>query len=251
VDDYETHLYAVLRTVEYQGEALVSEQVSYFIGKNFLITVQEQPGDPFEAVRERLRKGGRGLRAGGPDYLAYALIDATIDSCFPSIEKLGERLEALEAELLRKPRPERVRDLHQIKRDLLDLRRILMPTREAVGALERSESPLIKKNVRPFFRDCHDHAVQVIDMLETYREMGMGLMDLYLSSQSNVLNQTMKQLTVMGTIFLPITFITSVYGMNFQHMPELAWRYGYAFAWALIIGTTLVLLGYFWKRHWL
>ncbi|MFO0981685.1 MAG: magnesium/cobalt transporter CorA [Planctomycetota bacterium] len=251
VDEYEHHLFVVVRTVEFHEQGLCSEQVSFFIGKNFLITIQEQPGDPFEAVRARLRKGGRNLRQGGPDFLAYALIDAVIDSYFPSIEQLGERIERIESELLHRPEPSRVRDLHRTKRDLLELRRILMPMREAVAMLERTDSALFKKSVRPFMRDCYDHTVHVLDMLETYREMGMGLMDLYLSSQSNRLNQTMKQLTVVGTIFMPITFLTSVYGMNFHNMPELGWRYGYLMCWVLIALVSLVLLALFWKKRWL
>jgi magnesium transporter len=235
---------------------LATEQLSLFLGQGFVVTFQERVGDCFDPVRARLRKGGP-IRTRGPDYLTYALIDALVDSWFPVLEQHGERLEDLEDEILVHPARRTIARIHELRRDLMALRRAVWPLRDALGALCRDPTPLIAGETRTYLRDCYDHAVQIIDLLESGRELSADLTDAYLSNINNRMNEIMKVLAVIATIFLPLSFIASVYGMNFHtdkspwNMPELAWRFGYPFALGLMVLTVIGMLFFFWRRGWL
>jgi magnesium transporter len=239
------------------GKGFFNEQVSFILGKNYLLTVQEEPEfDTFEPVRKRIHSDKGTIRQLGADYLTYALLDTVIDGFFPVLENYGERLEELEEEVIDQPNQATLDKIHKIKRELLLLRRAIWPQRDAINALIRDGSPLISQPVYIYLRDCYDHAVQIIDMVETYRELASNLMDVYLSSVSNRMNEVMKVLTVISTIFIPLTFIAGVYGMNFDrsvpgNMPELGMPYGYAICWIVMIAIAGSLLFYFWRRGWL
>jgi magnesium transporter len=202
-------------------------------------------------VRERLRHARGRLRNAGADYLAYALIDSVIDSYYPILEATGEQVERLEDELAVRSDTALVGRIHEVKRDLLGLRRIIWPLREMINALIRDRSPRITESTQPYLRDCYDHAITLLDIVETYRDIAAGLHDLYLSSMSNRLNEIIKVLTIISTIFIPLSFIASVYGMNFEFMPELKWRYGYALVLGLMGAVAAVLLTYFWRKGWI
>lgn len=254
VEQYGEHLFVVLREARL-NDRLETEQFSLFLGKNFVLSFGEREGDAFDPIRERLRlKTGRG-RGRGADFLAYALLDATIDSYFPILETYGDRLEDVEDCMVDSPDRGNLGRLHEIKRDLLMIRRALWPTREAIAQLSRDEHPLISADTRVWLRDCYDHTVQLIDLAETDREVCADLMDLYVSGVSNRLNSVMKVLTIISTIFIPLTFLAGVYGMNFHtdkgNMPELLWKHGYLMFWIVCGAITLGLLGLFWKLGWL
>lgn len=255
VDRYEAHQYIVAVMAALKDGRLDTEQLSLFLGANYVVTFQERPGDSFDRVRERIR-GGQGLiRKGGAGYLTYALLDATIDAYFPVLEDLGERLERLEDELVFDPDPRKLSEIHRLRRDLLALRRAVWPLREALNYLIRESDAFFKPEVKPYLSDCYDHTVQIMDLVENYRETASGLMDVYLSSASNRMNEIMKVLTIIATIFIPLTFVVGVYGMNFDraspwNMPELGWKYGYPLCWAILLGTTGFMLYYFRRRGW-
>ncbi|MBK7877260.1 MAG: magnesium/cobalt transporter CorA [Planctomycetes bacterium] len=250
VDRYGEHEFVVARMVN-AGPTLETEQLSLFFGRNFVLTFQEFAGDGFGPVRDRLRNGTGSLRASGPDYLAYALLDATVDQYFAPLEALGERLEALEDEFCTRPRPTALQELHRAKRDLLTLRRCVWPLREALSQLQRDESGLIQRETRPYLNDLYDHTVQIMDVVETYRELASGLLDIYLSSMSHRLNEVMMVLTVIATIFIPLTFLSSIWGMNFEHMPELKTTWGYPVALASMVLVACGLLAFFRRRGWI
>jgi magnesium transporter len=250
IDQFPGALFIVMRMMQRNGE-LVSEQVSLFLGKNFVLTFQENlPGDSFGPVRQRLRIGGP-LTGDSPDYLAYRLIDAIIDSYFPLLEQYGELLESLEEEVLVSANRDTLLHVHAIRHDLLHLRRAIWPAREAINSLVRDANPLIQSETRLFFRDAYDHTVQLMDFLETYRELGSDLRDLYMSTASHRLSEIMKVLTIISTIFIPLTFIAGVYGMNFDFMPELRSRFGYPIALASMATIAIALLFYFRRRGWI
>lgn len=257
VEEYEEHLFLVGRIPKDGGGGADTEQVSLFLGSDFVLSFEEGPPEAFAAVRERIRSGRGRIRHGGADYLAYALLDAQVDSFFPVLEALGERLEELEERAVAGPSRETLGRLNAAKRDMLILRRAVWPQREALGVLYRDPSPLIHAETRIYLRDCYDHTVQVIDILETYRELGSGLMDIYLSSMSNRMNEVMKVLTIIATIFMPLSFLAGLYGMNFDttasplNMPELGWRYGYLFALGMMGLTALAFLLFFLRKGWL
>ena len=257
VEDYPDHLFIVARMVE-RNDCLLTEQVSMFLGKDFVITFQERPGkDCIEPVRERIRKGKGRLRSLGADSLAYALLDAIVDGFFPVIESYSERLETIEDIVITQPNRTVVESIHSIKSDLLIVRRALWPLREAINILVRDHNPLIRDDTRIYLRDCYDHTVQLIDLVETYRELGADLRDLYLSSVSNRMNEIMKVLTIISTIFIPLTFIAGIYGMNFDtrvspwNMPELEWYYGYPFSLAVMAAVTFGMCVFFWRLGWI
>jgi magnesium transporter len=257
VEEYDGHTFIVARMVELR-EHLETEQVSLFLGPNFVITFQERPGeDSIEPVRERLRKSRGRIRALGADYLAYAILDAVIDGYFPVLEQYGERLESLELEVTTSADRSLIGKIHDIKSDLLMIRRSIWPHREAFNGLVRDSSPLVKAETRVYLRDCYDHTVQLIDLVETYRELGADLRDVYLSSVSNRMNEIMKVLTIISTIFMPLSFIASVYGMNFNteispwNMPELNWYYGYPFVLGVMATMTTGMLIFFRRKGWL
>ncbi len=254
VETYGDHLYLVCREIE-KSDMVLTDQISLFLGANFVVTFQERHGDCLGSVRERIRTAER-FRSLGPDYLAYAIVDSVIDCYFPALEALGERLEALEEQVVLAPADGMVHQIHGLKRELLVVRRAIWPMRDACNSLLRDPNPLIREETRLYLRDSHDHIIQIIDMLETYRELGSDLMDIYLSSLSNRLNSVMKVLTIIATIFMPLSFLASLYGMNFDrshplNMPELGWRYGYVSLLGVMTLATVGMLYYFRRQGWL
>jgi magnesium transporter len=255
LEDYGSYHFVVMKSLRLKDDCLETEQISFVLAERYVITVQEVPGDSFEAVRERLRKGKGQIRSTGPDYLAYALIDALVDEFFPVLETYGERLEGLEDEVIKKATPDTLNEIHQIKRELLLVRRAAWPEREVINALQREGNDLIRPETRVFLRDCYDHTIQVIDMIETYRDLAGGLLEVYLSSVSNRMNEIMKVLTIISTIFMPLGFIAGVYGMNFDrqspyNMPELGWRYGYPAVLCVMLAVAVGLVAYFRRKGW-
>jgi len=252
-EDLGGEVFVVLRMIEYDEKCseMTADQLSVILGPNYVISFQETPGDCFGPVRERIRNGKGRIRKLGPDYLAYALIDAVVDNYFFVLEKLSEKIDDLEERLIAEPRRELLHEIHALKRSMIDLRKSVWPLREVVSGLERLESPLIKKSTGVFLRDVYDHAIQVIDTVESFREILTSMVETYLSSVSNRMNEVMKVLTIIATIFIPITFFVGVYGMNFEFMPEIKWRYGYAFVWAVIIAAVVTMLSYFRRKKWL
>jgi magnesium transporter len=259
VEEYEDQLVIIARMVmpKESGVGFYSEQVSFVLGKHYLLTVQEEPEhDCFEQVRVRIRNNKGTLRKHGADYLAYTLIDAIIDGFFPVLEDYGERIEELEEEVVTNPTRQTLEKIYRIRRDLLNLRRSIWPQRDAINSLIRDGSDLISDHVQVYLRDCYDHAIQVLDMVETYRELTSGLMDVYLSAVSNRMNEIMKLLTVISSIFIPLTFVAGIYGMNFNteispwNMPELNWYWGYPLCLASMAAIATGLVYFFWRRGW-
>jgi magnesium transporter len=260
IEEYSDQLVFIARMVlpeEGGGMSFVSEQVSFVLGRNYLLTVQEEPErDCFGRARERILQGKGLIRSQGADFLTYILIDALIDGFFPVLERYGERLEELEDEVVAHPNRRTLERVHEVKRELLALRRAIWPQRDAISTLIRDGHPLVSREVQVYLRDCYDHAVQILDIVETYRELASSLMDVYLSSVSNRMNEVMKTLTIISTIFIPLTFIAGVYGMNFHgdkspyNMPELDWYWGYPLCLALMAILAISLVIYFWRRGW-
>ena len=251
VDDYDSTLYTAMRMLSFHEERLTGEQVSFFLGKNFVLTFQEVEGDCLDPIRERIRAQAGRIRSAGPDYLLYALIDSIVDAYFPVLEAYDVRLENLEEDVLGRPDNTTRSQLFEIKHDLTRLRRTLWPVREMAGALAHSESKLITQPTLVYLRDCQDHAVQLLELAESYRETGSSLMDFYLSSISNRMNEIMKVLTIIGSIFIPLTFIAGVYGMNFDNMPELHTKNGYFVAMTVMILLGLGMFAWFIHKGWL
>ncbi len=253
MEDFENYVFITGKMLSYDEEdhRLQAQQFSLVLGPHFIITFQEREGDVFEPVRERLRKGKGQLRKRPPDYLAYTLMDAIVDHYFIVLEKIGEEIESLEEELLSNPTPETLETVHHLKRELIFLRKSVWPLREVISVLERGESELIQDKTTIYLRDVYDHTIQVMDTVETLRDMVSGMLDVYLSSVSNRMNEVMKVLTIIATIFIPMTFIAGIYGMNFQFMPELKWHWGYPLVWIIIIAIAICMLLFFRKRKWL
>ena len=254
MEDYGEHIFIVLKMLSHDEKAnqIKSEQVSIVLGSNYIISFQEGiEGDVFEPVRERIRSGKGRIRKMGVDYLAYSLMDAIVDHYFLILEKLGERIEDIEDELVTNPSQETLRTIHHLKREMISLRKSVWPLREVLGCLERGESSLIQEPTQVYLRDVYDHTIQIIDTIETYRDTLSGILDIYLSSISNRMNEIMKVLTIIATIFIPLTFIVGIYGMNFEYMPELKWRVGYFIVWGIMAIVALGMLFYFRKKRWL
>lgn len=257
IEDYGSYHFMVLKSLALSEGSLELEQISFILGKNYVITLQEIPGDSFEAVRQRIRRGKGLIRKSGADYLLYALVDALVDEFFPVLEHFGEQVEALEDEVILRPSPEVLQKVHGVKRDLLVLRRTAWPERDTISTFSREESHLIRQETQVFIRDCYDHIIQVIDMIETYRDLASGLQDAYLSSISNRMNEIMKVLTIISTIFIPLTFIAGIYGMNFDprvspwNMPELEWYWGYPFSLTVMAAIAVALILFFRRKGWL
>jgi magnesium transporter len=251
LETYDGHLFIVARMLSLREKALVSEQVSFFLFENTLLTFQEWSGDIWEPIRERLQKPGSRLRTLDASYLLYALLDAVVDHCFPILEHYGDRLEELESEITDNPTPELQRQLHCLKRELATLRRVIWPLREVLNALYREETEGISPSVKMYLRDVADHTVQVMDIVDSCREMAASLNDLYMSAVSNRMNEVMKVLTIMASFFIPITFVAGVFGMNFERMPSLHWKYGYPMFWVVCIGVTLMLAIFFARKGWI
>ncbi len=259
VEEYEDQLLIVARMVvlKRSGQGFYSEQVSFILGQHYLLTVQEEPDhDCFDVVRDRIRTAKGTIRKRNADYLAYTLVDAIIDGFFPILEVYGESIEDLEDEVVETPSRQTLEKIHNVRRELLMLRRSIWPLRDAINCLIRDESDLISDDVKIYLRDCYDHTIQVLDMVETYRELASSLMDVYLSSVSNRMNEIMKVLTVISTIFIPLTFIVGVYGMNFNpekspfNMPELDWYWGYPLCWMGMLAIAFSLVYYFKRKGW-
>ena len=253
MEEYGDYLYIVLKMLHDKGKGsqIEAEQVSLVLGPNYVFSFQESGGDVFDQIRERLRTGKGRLRKMGADYLAYTLVDAIVDYYFVILEKLGERIELLEEELVAHPRTETLKEIHTLKREMIFLRKAVWPLREVISSLQRGESPLVQKTTGIYLRDVYDHTIQVIDTIETFRDILSGVLDIYLSSVSNRLNSVMKVLTIIATVFMPLTFLAGVYGMNFKYMPELEWRWGYPVTWAVMAAIGVAMLVYFRKKKWL
>jgi magnesium transporter len=227
------------------------EQISLILGPNFVFSFQEKEGDVFDPIRERIRNGKGRIRKMGTDYLMYALLDSIVDNYFIILEKLGEKIELLEEKLVTRPTPDTLSTIHQLKREMIFLRKAVWPLREVISGLERNDSSMIKESTRIYLRDVYDHTIQTIDTIETFRDMVSGMLDIYLSSVSNRLNSVMKVLTIIATIFMPLTFLAGIYGMNFKYMPELEWRWSYPVIWLIMAGIGFFMLLYFRKKKWL
>lgn len=253
MEDYGEYIYIVLKMIEYdeKTKSLLVEQVSVVFGKNFVITFQEHEGDLFDPIRERLRKGVGKIRNYGADYLAYSLMDTIIDNYFVILEKVGEDIEDIEEELLNAPTQDTLREIHDLKREMIFLRRSVWPLREITGLMQRGETKLINDSTQIYLKDIYDHTIQVIDSIEAARDMLSSMMDVYLSSVSNKMNSIMKVLTIIATIFMPLTFIAGVYGMNFENMPELKWSWGYPGVLILMFIISIAMLFFFWRKKWL
>lgn len=251
--DFGDYLFVSLKMLYFEpprAEVKV-EQVSLVVGSNFVISFQEDPGDVFDGVRERIRTGKERIRKSGADYLAYSLIDAIVDGYFVVFERLGDRIEEVQERLVGNPSAENLQQIHALKREMIELRRAVWPLREIVAALERSDSPLIARETSVFFRNVYGHTVEIIETVETFRDLISGMMDLHLSSLSMKLNEVMKVLTIIATIFIPLTFIVGIYGMNFRHMPELDWRYGYPAVMLVVAAVGVSMLVWFRRKKWL
>jgi magnesium transporter len=251
LEEYEHYVYIVLRMLAArEDDALHSEQVSIIVGKSFVATFQEIPGDVFDPVRKRIEKGGGKSRRMGPDYLAYALMDAIVDNYFAVLEKTAERIEHVEHRVAEKPRPEDLAQIHELRRELVYLRRNIWPLREVAAGLQRTDSVIVHEETRIYFRDLHDHVVQVIESLENFRDVLASLQDLYVSGIGVRTNEVIRVLTIISTIFVPLTFLAGVYGMNFDVLPELRWQHGYLYFWIVSVVVVIALIGFLRRRGW-
>ncbi len=253
LEDHDDYVFCTLQMLYRRpGEqSIVSEQVSMVLGKGYLLTFQEMDGDVFDMIRERIRTGKGRIRKMGCDYLAYALIDAIVDNYFVVLEEIGEKSEALQESVLEKPEPATLQTIHRVRRELIGLRKYLWPLREVVSNLEKTESRLISKGMGPYLRDVYEHTIQVIDSIESLRDVLSGALDTYMTVVSNRTNDVMKVLTIIATIFIPLTFVAGIYGMNFENMPELKWQYGYAGVWVVMVLLTTAMFAYFRRKKWL
>jgi magnesium transporter len=253
MEDFEDYIFLVVKMFFYdeKDNEIKMEQVTLLLGSNFVISFQEREGDIFDPVRERIRHHKGRIRKMKADYLGYALLDTIVDNYFIILEKIGEDIENMEEELVTRPTPETLQTIHNLKRELIVLRKSIWPLREVINGLEKGESPLINEATGVYLRDVYDHTIQVIDTIETFRDMVSGMLDIYLSSISNKMNEVMKVLTIIATIFIPLTFVAGLYGMNFEFMPELKWHWGY-FATLLVMAAVAALMVFFFRRkQWL
>jgi len=251
MEDFDDYLFIVLKMLHQENDAIIAEQVSLIVGPKYVISFQEEEGDTFGPVRDRIRKAKGRIRKNGSDYLAYALIDAVVDHYFLILEDVGEYLENLEEEVMTNPSPETAQTIHNLKREMIFLRKSVWPLREVISLLARGESPLFGDPMRIYLRDVYDHTIQVVDTIETFRDVLSGMLDVYLASTSNKMNEVMKVLTIIATIFIPLTLVAGIYGMNFEYMPELEWHWGYPTVMLLMFMLGIIMVIYFKKRRWL
>lgn len=254
IEDYEDYLFIVLKMLYFNetSNEIEVEQVSLCVGSNFVVSFQEEiKRDVFDSVRARIKNGKGRMRKMGADYLTYILIDAVIDSYFLILEKLGERIEVLEEKVVNEPVEQVLHEIHRFKREMIFLRKSVWPLREVVSSMERGESKLIHESMHIYLRDVYDHTIRIIETIETFRDILSGLLDIYLSSISNRINAVMKVLTIIATIFMPLTFIAGVYGMNFKYMPELEWRWGYPLIMLVMAFIGISMLVFFRRKKWL
>jgi magnesium transporter len=253
IEDLDDYLFIVLKTINYPEDTkeIMAQQISLILGSNYVISFHESDGDIFAPIRERLHTAKGHIRKAGADYLTYSLVDFIVDQYFVVLEQFGENIEYLEDAVVAQPTPQTLSDIHHYKNDMIILRKSMWPLREVVSRLGRRESPLIHEDTGLYFKDVYDHTIVAIDTVETYRDILSGMLDIYLSSVSNKLNETMKVLTVIATIFMPLTFLAGLYGMNFKFMPELEWRWGYFMVLALMVLIVAIMLAYFRNRRWI
>lgn len=254
MENYDEYIFIVLKMLHYNERKrdIESEQVSMVVGKDFVISFQEDKmGDVFDSVRARIRNANSRIRKMKSDYLAYALIDAIVDNYFVILEKVGENIETIEDTLVKEPTPENLQLIHDLKNEMINLRKSVWPLRELISGLQRLESSRIKASTKIYLRDLYDHTVQIIDTMETYRDMLSGMHDTYLSSISNRMNEIMKILTIFTTIFIPLTFVAGIYGMNFHYMPELDWEMGYPVVWVVMVLIAGTMLLFFKRKKWI
>ncbi|HUU75085.1 MAG TPA: magnesium/cobalt transporter CorA, partial [Methanoregulaceae archaeon] len=252
MEDLDHYLYVNLKMMHTKGQNgdIRIEHISMIIGPDYVISFQEEPSDVFDPVRDRIRKNGK-IRKFGPDYLAYSLIDNIVDNYFVVIEYFEDKIEDLEEELVTNATRELLVRINRLKKDMIYLRKSVWPLREVVTGLMRTDSPLIQESTSIYLRDVYDHTIQVIDTLETFRDIISGMIDIYLSSISFRMNEIMKVLTLIATIFIPLTFVAGIYGMNFRYMPELEWEYGYYVVWIIMLAIVAAMLAYFRKKSWI
>jgi magnesium transporter len=252
-EEYDEHLFLTMKMITFDQEEhhTTIEHVSIVLGRDYVLSFQEKVGDVFEPVRERIRRGKGRIRKRGADYLAYALLDTIVDNYFLTLEALGEEVAQLEEELMADPSPDVMRRIHTLKRETILIRRSISPLREVVSAFNRGESELVEERNGIYIRDLYDHTIQVADIVDTYRDVISSLMDLHISLVSNRMNEVMKVLTIIATIFIPLTFIAGIYGMNFENMPELGWHYAYLAVWVVIIIVGVSMVLYFRRLKWL
>jgi magnesium transporter len=250
LDEFDNYLHLVLRMFHIETQNLDTEQVTFILRNRVLLTFQEREGDVFDYIRKRLEEGKGTIRARSADYLLYALLDAIVDSYFTILEQVGEQLEDLEVEMLKHPTEHVLTKLHDIRKDALLLRRSVYPLREVVSKLEKIEEPLFAAEHRVFVRDLYDHTIQAIETIEVFRDMASGMLDLYMNSLSNRMNNVMKVLTIIATIFIPLTFIVGIYGMNFEFMPELGHPWAYPAVMILMLGIAVAMVVYFKVKKW-
>ncbi|NOZ62622.1 MAG: magnesium/cobalt transporter CorA [Calditrichaeota bacterium] len=251
MEEFDSYLYFVLRMFSFQDGNFDDEQISIILGKNYVITFQEKSGDVFDVIRERIKSGKNRINREKADYLAYSLIDVIVDNYFVILEKIGEQIEDLEDELLVSPTTKSLHKIHSFKRKILSLRRSVWPLRDVISRFERIESRIVNQSTQIYIRDVYDHTVQIIDTMENYRDILAAMMDIYLSSVSNRMNEIMKVLTIIATIFIPLTFIAGIYGMNFKYMPEVRWHWGYPAALFVMLVIAVIMLVYFRRKKWL
>ncbi len=253
VEDFEDYIYLVFKMLKFEETTghITSEQVSLIVGPHYVLSFQEAEGDVFSSVRQRIRQARGRIRSAGPDYLAYALIDAAVDHYFLILEKIGERIEHLEEQLHVQATPEILQAIYDLKRELIYFRKQVWPVREVLNAWQKTESALVQEANKIFLRDVYDHTIQVIDTIESFRDIISGVMDLYMSTVSNKMNEVMKVLTIIATIFIPLTFVAGIYGMNFKFMPELEWRWSYPLLWAFLFLIFFGMVVYFKRKKWL
>ncbi len=253
IDDYVDYIFMILKVIYIDPveEQINAEQVSLLLCNNTVISFQEGSGDPFEPIRDRIRTGKGRLRKSGPDYLTYALADTVVDNYYLVLEEIGELIEEIEDELVGEPEKDTLRDIYELKREMIYLRKYILPMRELVHKLQISESPLIDRSTNVYIRDLYSHTIQILDTVESYREMITGMLETYLSVASNRMNEVMKMLTIMASIFIPLTFIAGLYGMNFEYMPELHHKWGYPGAVVMMVAIAGGMLYYFKRRKWL
>ena len=247
----QARLFVIARMLELHDGHLRSEQISIFLGHHTVLTFQQSPGDVWDGIRQRIQTSGSRLRGNDASFLVHSLLDAIVDACFPILEFYGDRLEDVEADVLASPTPEAIRSIHTLKRELLLLRRAVWPMREVINSLQREPHECMGDATRTYMRDVYDHAVQIIDIVETYREIASGLTETYMTAMSQRLNEVMKVLTIIGTIFIPLTFLAGVYGMNFEVLPELGWTWGYPAFWAVSIVVAASMFVWFRRRQWI
>jgi len=253
LEDYDKYLFIVVKMLSYgeKSQRTEAEQLSIVLAGNVVITFQDRPGDVFEELREALETGKGRARKMGSDYLVYSLLDAVVDNYFTVCEKVGEKIEPLQEALIAAPSPKALREIQRLRREIIFVRRSVWPLREVIGGIEKTESRFFAEATQLYMRDLYDHTIQIMDTIETFRDTLSSTVDIYLSSVSNRLNEIMKVLTIIATIFIPLTFITSFYGMNFRYMPELSWRWGYPGVLLVMLVMAVGMLAYFRKRRWM